>query len=94
MFVLHIEMKLKPGSRESLERAYIEIFRPAISRQAGFGGVSLLRPVDDEGDYRLSIAFNTQTSQQEWLATDLHEKAWRQIEAQCAEYSVTYFNAV
>ncbi len=96
MFVLHLEMKPKPGSQQALEKTYSEIFRPAISRQEGFSGVSLLRPNEDngEGDYRLSIAFDDRALQQQWVATDLHQKVWPQMEDQCVNYSVKNYNAV
>jgi hypothetical protein len=31
MFVLHIELKVKPGLQQSLEKTFLERFRPAIS---------------------------------------------------------------
>ena len=96
MFVLHVDMKLKPGSQQALEKTYIEIFQPAISQQNGFSSVSLLCPIDDggAGDYRLSIAFADRASQQKWVATDLHQKVWPQMEGQCANYTVKNYNAV
>ena len=36
MFVLFVDIKLKPGSQQALEKTYTEIFRPAITRQEGF----------------------------------------------------------
>ena len=94
MFALHVEMKLKPGSRQALETTYMEIFRPAISQQEGLGSVNLLRPNEDSGDYRLSIAFDNQVSQQKWVTADLHQKVWPQMEGQCVNYSVKYYTAV
>ena len=94
MFVLHVEMKVEPGSRQQLERTYIETFRPAISRQEGFRNVELLRPNGESEDYRLSIAFDQQRLQQKWVATELHQQVWPQIESQCAEYSVKYYDSV
>lgn len=94
MFVLHVEMKVKPGLQKALEDIYRAIFSPAIVRQNGFRCVDLLRPLDDQGDYRLSIAFEDQASQQNWVATELHQEVWPQIEQQCVSYSVRYFKAV
>ncbi len=47
MFVLFVDMKLKPGAQAALEKTYTETFRPAISQQEGFRGVELLRPEQD-----------------------------------------------
>jgi heme-degrading monooxygenase HmoA len=94
MFVLHVEIKPKPSSQAALEKTYLETFLPAISRREGFVSVNLLRPVQDGGGYRLSIAFDNMASQQQWVATDVHENVWPQMENQCAAYSVMYYNAV
>ena len=93
MFVLHVEMQVNPGHESTLEQTFVKIFQPAISRQEGFSGVALLRPTEG-GDYRLSIAFNAQSSQQKWVAGDLHREVWPQMEAHCAAYSVRYYHKV
>lgn len=94
MFVLLVDMKVEPGSRQGLEKTYLETFRPAISRQEGFRNVELLRPHKEGEDYRLSITFDHQALQQRWVATDLHQQVWPQIESLCAEYSVRLYDAV
>jgi heme-degrading monooxygenase HmoA len=93
MFVLHLDMQVKPGSEPTLEQTFVTTFRPAISRQDGFRGVSLLRP-SKNGQYRLTIAFDTQPLQQKWVATDLHQQVWPQMEAHCSAYSLQHYNAV
>jgi heme-degrading monooxygenase HmoA len=94
MFVLFVDMKIKPGSQQSLEKTYTETFRPAISVQEGFNGVELLRPNHDGDEYRLSIAFASHPLQQKWVATDLHQQVWPQIESHCADYSVRDYTSV
>jgi heme-degrading monooxygenase HmoA len=58
-FVLHVEMQIKAGRNSAFEQTFIDTFRPAISQQEAFRGVELMRPIE-EGDYRLSITFDTQ----------------------------------
>ena len=94
MFVLYVDMHVKPGSQQALEKTYLEIFRPAISRQEGFRGVELLRPNQDGGEYRLSIAFELHALQKKWVATDLHQQVWAQMESHCAGYSVKDYTSV
>ena len=94
MFVLHVDIKVKPGLEPSLEKTYTENFRPAISAQPGFGGVQLLRSRDAGGAYRLTIAFDRQASQQTWIATDLHQQVWPQMEDRFAECSIQYYDTV
>jgi heme-degrading monooxygenase HmoA len=94
MFVLFVDAKVKPGSEQGLEKLYTETFRPAISAQEGFVGVELLRPNRSGDEYRLRIAFETHPLQQKWVATDLHQQVWPQMERHFADYSVTDYTAV
>jgi heme-degrading monooxygenase HmoA len=94
MFVLHIELKVKPGQPQTLEKTYAESFRPAISAQEGFQAVQLLRSNDDDTDYRLCLTFDHRASQQKWVATDLHQQVWSLVEKLCAQYSVKSYSTV
>ena len=95
MFVLHVDLAVRPGSQQDLEAVYRSIFCPAISGQEGFHDVGLLRPSEgDDQMYRLTIAFTNQDFQQRWVATDLHQQVWPQIERRCSEYSVRYYAPV
>jgi heme-degrading monooxygenase HmoA len=94
MFVLFVDMKIKPGSQQALEKTYTGIFRSAISRQEGFRGVELLRPNHDGDEYRLSIAFESHPLQKNWVASDLHQEVWPQMENHCADYSVRDYTSV
>jgi heme-degrading monooxygenase HmoA len=94
MFVLFVDIQLRPGSQQTLEKTYVEIFRPAISRQEGFRGVELLHSNHDGGEYRLSIAFESQALQKKWVASDLHQEVWPQMESYCADYSVKDYTSI
>jgi len=67
IFVLHIELKVKQGLQQSLEKTYLEKFRPAISAQEGFKAVQLLHSKEDDANYRLCLTFDQQASQQQWI---------------------------
>jgi heme-degrading monooxygenase HmoA len=94
MFVLHIELKVKTGLQQSLEKTYLEKFHPAISAQEGFDAAQLLRSNDLDTNYRLCLAFDRQASQQKWVATDLHQEVWPAIADQCADFSVQGYSTV
>lgn len=98
MFVLFVDMHIKPGTEPALAKTYNETFRPAISGQDGFSGLELLRlnPGQDNhsGEYRLSIAFETHALQQKWVATDLHQEVWPQMEGYCAQYSIARYTSI
>ncbi|MGH9378155.1 MAG: antibiotic biosynthesis monooxygenase family protein [Terriglobia bacterium] len=94
MFVLHVDLEVKPDSRQALEKTYVETFRAAVSRQEGFRTVALLRPRDDGNHYLLSLVFDNQSFQQKWVGTDLHQEVWPQMERHCAQYSLRTYDAV
>jgi heme-degrading monooxygenase HmoA len=85
MFVLFVDMKLKPGVQPELEKTYTETFRPAISQQEGFRGVELLRPNKAGGDWRLSIAFESR---------ELQQVVWPQLQSYFVDFSVNDYTSV
>lgn len=92
MFVLHVTVALKAGREQVAEAAFGGPFKAAISAQPGFCAVSLLRPLEG-GDYVLSIAFDNQKLQQQWVATELHGRVWSQLESNFEQYSLKTFIA-
>lgn len=94
MFVLHLELQVKPGAEQELEKTYNETFRPAISQQEGFHAVGLFRPLDEAKNYLLTIQFEDRARQQKWVATDLHQQVWSQMEGLCAGYAVKSYDTV
>jgi len=94
MFVLHIELKVKPGLQQSLEKTYLGKFRPAISAPEGFNAVQLLHSKENDATYRLCLTFDQQASQHKWVATDLHQEVLPAIADQDAEFSVQGYSAV
>ena len=93
MFVLHVKVKMKSGQAGAAEKVFAGPFKAAITAQAGFRDVQFLRPSDD-GDYVLSIAFENQPLQQQWVKTDLHGEVWSRMEENFEGYTVTTFNTI
>ena len=92
MFILHVDIVLKPNTKESLSRTYRDKFMPAISAQPGYVSAMLLRPVEKgEFDLRLVIEFESHDTQQAWVATDLHQQVWPEVEASIEKYAVHSF---
>jgi heme-degrading monooxygenase HmoA len=94
MFVVIVDLSVKPDSEQTLQQIFKTIFLSAISEQKGFAGVQLLQPQDAGADYRLVIQFESQVLQQAWVATPLHERVWPQIEDCCSKYAVQKFTSV
>jgi heme-degrading monooxygenase HmoA len=93
MFVLHVKIKMKPDAAMSAEQVFVRPFKEAITMQPGFRDVKLLRPTG-AGEYVLSIAFENQTLQQQWVATDLHDQVWGEMEKHFDSYTLATFSAV
>jgi heme-degrading monooxygenase HmoA len=92
MFILHVNLALKSGMAEVLKVTYQGVFYPAISKQPGFSETKLLRAKSSkERTYRLVIEFKSEEFQKKWVATDLHQQVWPQMEQAMAQYSVEYF---
>jgi heme-degrading monooxygenase HmoA len=94
MFVLHIELKVKPGSQADLENIFLKRFYPAVSAQGGFAAAQLLRSNENDTNYRLCLSFDQQASQQKWVATDLHQEVWPLVASLCESFSVAGYTAV
>jgi heme-degrading monooxygenase HmoA len=94
MFVLFVDMKLKPGAEAGLTKTYTETFRPTISKQEGFRGVDLLKPNKEGEQWRIRIAFETHELQKKWVALDLHQVVWPQMEEHFAGYSVNDYTSI
>ncbi|MEO6801694.1 MAG: antibiotic biosynthesis monooxygenase family protein [Granulicella sp.] len=94
MFILYVDMSVKPGSEQLLEQTFKTVFITAISNQEGFASAGLMRSDTTAGDYRLVLKFENQSLQQNWVATPLHQEVWPQIESHCASYSVQTYLSV
>jgi heme-degrading monooxygenase HmoA len=95
MFILHVDLSVKPGMTKALEGTYRDVFVPAISKQAGFSETKLLRAISSEANsHRLVIAFESETLQKKWVATDLHQEVWPKMDANMVQFSVHNYETV
>ena len=88
-----MKIRMKPDALPSAERVFCGPFKAAITAQPGFRDDQLLRPTE-AGEYVLSIAFENQALQQQWVATDLHGEVWRQMEQHFDGYNLAAFTTV
>ena len=93
MFVLHVGIKMKNGQAAAADQVFNGPCRAASTAQHCCKAVTLLRP-DAGGDHILSIAFENQALQQKWVATDLHNQVWSQMESHFDGYTLRTFTAV
>jgi heme-degrading monooxygenase HmoA len=93
MSVLLIELQVRAGEESHLEEVFASSFRPAISGQAGFQAVDLLRPGGGRR-WWIEIRFVDEPSRLAWVATDLHQTVWPQIGELCDEATPEVFEPV
>jgi heme-degrading monooxygenase HmoA len=93
MSVLIVELDVSLGREEHLERAFIDVFRPAISAQPGFEAVALLRPTAGQR-WLLEIRFSDEAKRLAWVATDTHKKVWPEIDQVCEQFNSVLFEEV
>jgi heme-degrading monooxygenase HmoA len=93
MSVLLIDLQVRAGEEAHLEDVFRSTFRPAISEQAGFQSVELLRP-GAGSRWVIEIRFVDETARLAWVATDLHQEVWPQIDAHCAEATAVVFEPI
>ena len=93
---LHVHLTAKAGHRDQLEKAFRQAFYPAISKQEGFRHSDLLRMPDKDGEYVLTIAFESEDLRVRWANTPLHNEAWPKFSAHAVEskMSVEIFSVV
>jgi heme-degrading monooxygenase HmoA len=95
MFTLHVDLSVQPGMTKALEGTYRDVFAPAISKQAGFSETKLLRALSSEAhSHRLVIAFESETLQKKWVATDLHQEVWPKMVANMVEFLIHKYETV
>jgi heme-degrading monooxygenase HmoA len=94
MYLLNVDLHMKPGMESSLERTFSTVFLPAISKQEGFARAALLRPTAAGSDYRLVIGFASPALQQRWVASPLHQQVWPQMEDHFLKFDVLTYDLV
>jgi heme-degrading monooxygenase HmoA len=92
MSVLHVELQVRAGEEDALVDTFRSAFRPAIADQPGFVSVRLLRPMDP-GKWVLQIEFSDEPLRLAWVASDLHQEVWPQIEAHSDHFEPLLFEA-
>ncbi|MGH9719620.1 MAG: antibiotic biosynthesis monooxygenase family protein [Bryobacteraceae bacterium] len=99
---LHVDLDVAPTQQKDFSGTYHKVFRPAISRQPGFVDVKLMKlrsalagSPPANSNYRLIISFQTEEQRKAWVATDLHQKVWPQMEKHLkSKYSAILYDLI
>ena len=92
MIVFELHFQVDEAKRDEFEKAYAQIFAPAISKQQGFQSLKLLRlyapstlaeiaASPTEYDYQINFAFESEAARRVWAKGADHDVAWPKLSA-------------
>lgn len=92
MILFELHFQVEPEKRSELERAFAQVFAPAISRQPGFGSLKLLRlyapdvvaeiaASPSEYQYQINFTFESEAARRAWATSADHDLAWPALSA-------------
>jgi heme-degrading monooxygenase HmoA len=87
MILFQLYFEVAEQRRDEFERAYTEVFEPALRKQAGFQSARLLRlyspvaaseiaAVPTELNYQVNFVFDSEHDRRRWAASAEHDIAW------------------
>jgi heme-degrading monooxygenase HmoA len=100
---LHVDLDVDPAKEKDLAATYDKTFRPAIRKQPGFVDVKLMKlrstlagAPPARSNYRLLLSFETEEQRKAWVATDLHQKVWPEMEKhfKTKDYGVLLYDTI
>jgi len=87
MILFQILFEVSEERRAAFEKAYREVFQPALAKQAGFVTSKLLRlypaatireieGLPSEFNYEFNFVFETEDARRKWAKSAEHDVAW------------------
>jgi len=87
MILFQLYFEVADQKRAEFERAYVEIFEPALRRQKGFQDVKFLGlyapaqvaeigAAPTEFNYQVTFVFDSEESRRRWATSPDHDVAW------------------
>ena len=97
MILFELHFQVDQQKRQDFEKAYAEIFTPAISKQQGFGTLKLLRlyapeqlreieASPTEYDYQINFTFDNEAARRVWEKSPEHDVAWPKLSALASKF--------
>jgi len=92
MILFQLYFEVAEPKRAAFERAYAEVFAPALRKQVGFQNSKLLRlygsaasseiaAAPTELNYQINFEFDSEASRRRWAASADHDAAWPKFSA-------------
>ena len=94
--VLYVDMQVDPAKEKEMVHNYHTIFKPAAVKFPGYIDLTIvklrsaLQGSPPAGmNYRFQLTFQSEEMRQNWVASDVHKKAWPTIENTLASKNYT-----
>ena len=92
MILFELHFQVDESKRDAFEKAYAELFAPAISKQAGFQSLRFLKlytpaalkeieASPTEYDYQINFTFESEAARRKWATSADHDVAWPGLSA-------------
>ena len=103
MIQVHVDLALDPAREHEAVRYFETVFRPAAQKFRGYHDVRLLKlqavPVGTAPsgiNYRFSISYENEDLRQKWVASDIHQEVWGNMERMLStpDYTVLLFEVI
>ena len=105
MAKLQMFFEVEPGNSEAFEKNYIDVYVPALRKQAGYLGSKLLRRFPDDlskkigspatkFNFEMELMFDTEEHRQMWTKTKEHDYAWPKTAALSKSYQWLGYDVV
>lgn len=105
MIRLVIDFAVDDAQESSFEKMYREVYVPALRKQSGFTGSSLLRLYSADVltelgadippyNFRMTLDFESEPARRAWVASPDHDPAWNQATALATKFAYTGYDIV
>jgi hypothetical protein len=103
MIQVHVDLGVAPEKEQAMVRYFETVFRPAATKFQGYRDVCLLKlrsaPVGTAPTglkYRFAITYENEELRQKWIASDIHQDVWGEMEKMLAsaDYTVLLFDVI
>jgi hypothetical protein len=101
--VLHVDLSVDPAKEQEMLHSFHTVFKPAAIKHPGYIDVKLLKlnqtlqgSAPAAMNYRFQLAYETDELRQQWVASEVHKKAWAMIESalRSKDYTILLFDSM
>ena len=103
MIQVHVDMAIDPAKEQEMLRYFQNTFRPAAQKFRGYLDVRMLKlravpvgtPPPAGINYRFVITYESEELRQKWVAAEIHQEVWGEMEKMSApDYTVLQFEVI